>query len=288
MRDKIYITISDIYKTRHFTISQLIKKYILYLGGLITFIIMVLVIATSILGRKVEEYSHYKEENAKLNREIETKEFVLSDVSRKLDEVERITLINETLELSEVTPDKMLETIKLTQNERTRLMSIVPSGQPIKGAINYTSPFGERRHPTTGERSFHTGLDYGAPIGTEVIATSSGVVEYAGVSGAYGRMIILNHGSGFKTVYAHLNEIKVDVGDFVSSKDIIAKSGNTGRSTGPHLHYEVQHLNRRLNPRNFAEWGDKNYESIFQKEGSIKWDSLITMIKKEELAQERE
>lgn len=108
---------------------------------------------------------------------------------------------------------------------------------PLLGEI--TSGFGPRRHPITRERHFHEGIDIAADEGTPVYAARAGKVIFAGPSSGYGHLIILDHGL-YQTYYAHLFEVLVYKGQFVEAGQLIARSGNTGLSTGPHLHFEIR------------------------------------------------
>ncbi len=98
---------------------------------------------------------------------------------------------------------------------------------------------------------FHKGIDYAVPPGTDVVCTATGKVIFAGVRGGYGNCVIVSHGNGLSTLYAHLSKIEVSANDDVKVGEVIAKSGNTGRSTGPHLHYEVHKNNQPVNPKLF-------------------------------------
>lgn len=119
---------------------------------------------------------------------------------------------------------------------------------PINGA-RLSSGFGMRKHPVLGYNKMHKGLDFAAPTGTPIYASGNGVVEEAGWKGGYGKYVRIRHRNGLHTAYAHMNRIKVSKGQRVQQKDIIGTVGTTGRSTGPHLHYEV-HVNRKqVNPR---------------------------------------
>jgi len=119
---------------------------------------------------------------------------------------------------------------------------------PAPSGRNITSPFGWRLHPVLGVYSFHTGIDIGVPQGSPVIAVLDGVVRYAGELGGYGRTVILDHGNGITTLYAHNSELKVKKNDVVRAGSLIAYSGSTGRSTGPHLHFEVRVNGRPVDP----------------------------------------
>ncbi len=125
-----------------------------------------------------------------------------------------------------------------------------PLGVPHGGAL--TSLFGNRANPFSGRGSEdHGGLDFKGNTGDPIRATATGKIAFAGVQGGYGNVVRINHGNGYETVFAHLSEIKVKVGDAVKSGDVVGLLGSTGRSTGPHLHYEVQRNGERLDPEQF-------------------------------------
>ncbi|MBL8913675.1 MAG: M23 family metallopeptidase [Archangium sp.] len=139
------------------------------------------------------------------------------------------------------------------QNQKSLLASF-PSVWPARGWV--TSDFGSRLDPYTSERVMHAGLDIAGPHGKEVVAPADGTVVFAGLEGGYGNVLVIDHGYGIKTRYGHLASIKVKAGARVKRGDIIAAMGNTGRSTGPHLHYEVRLNGIAPNPRKFIldEW----------------------------------
>jgi murein DD-endopeptidase MepM/ murein hydrolase activator NlpD len=117
---------------------------------------------------------------------------------------------------------------------------------PVSGPI--TSPFGWRIHPIYGYRSFHTGIDIGVPTGTIVKAARYGKVIYTGYNGAFGLVVIIDHGNSLATMYAHLSRVFVSVGQKVGTLQAVAASGNTGWSTGPHLHFQVDLQGQPVNP----------------------------------------
>jgi murein DD-endopeptidase MepM/ murein hydrolase activator NlpD len=129
------------------------------------------------------------------------------------------------------------------------LLASVPSVWPTRGWV--TSDFGSRVDPYTSERVMHAGIDIAGPHGKEIIAPSDATVVFAGLEGGYGNVIVLDHGYGIKTRYGHLASVKVKPGERVKRGDLIAAMGNTGRSTGPHLHYEVRVNGIAQNPRKF-------------------------------------
>ncbi len=124
-----------------------------------------------------------------------------------------------------------------------------PRGWPATGRI--TSEFGQRENPRYGGSEFHSGLDISIPSGTPVRATAAGIVSFSGWSSGNGNLVVIEHGSGYSTFYAHNSSTLVRIGQKVSRGDVISYSGSTGNSTGPHLHYEVWHLGKAVNPRNF-------------------------------------
>lgn len=128
--------------------------------------------------------------------------------------------------------------------------SLHPAGRPInKGWIS--SYFGMRNDPFTGRRSMHRGMDFAGKEGSEVVAVAAGVVTWVGDRYGYGEMVEINHGKGYVTRYGHNEEILVKVGDRIKQGQIIATMGSTGRSTGPHVHFEVLHNGKAENPTQY-------------------------------------
>jgi murein DD-endopeptidase MepM/ murein hydrolase activator NlpD len=129
----------------------------------------------------------------------------------------------------------------------------IPLAPPLKDAYRLTSNFGNRNDPTRGGTRMHEGLDMAGAYGTPVYATADGVVISAGWAGAYGRLIKIKHDFGIETRFAHLSQIRVEVGQRVSRGDQIGDMGNSGRSTGTHLHYEVRLSGTATNPMTFIK-----------------------------------
>ena len=123
---------------------------------------------------------------------------------------------------------------------------------PVQGRL--TSDFGDRFHPIKQEHRHHDGIDIGAPRGTDIQAVADGVITFSGRQGGYGNVVIVDHGDGWKTKYAHCDSINVQKGDVVSASQTIAAVGSTGVSTGPHLHFEVEHNGKKLNPMKVFDW----------------------------------
>lgn len=140
----------------------------------------------------------------------------------------------------------------LTLLEKKRnLLASNPSIRPVKEGGWYSSRFGYRNSPFTGRREFHSGLDIAARFGTEVIATAQGKVSYAKKKMLLGNLVIIDHGHGMITKYGHLSKILVKQGDTVKRGDVVGLLGNTGRSTGPHVHYEVNINGAPVNPEKY-------------------------------------
>ena len=123
--------------------------------------------------------------------------------------------------------------------------------RPITSSARMSSGFGYRIHPVTGKTQFHKGMDFAAPIGTPIYATGNGVVTFSGWGTGYGRYVEVDHGNGTVTRYAHTSANYVNVGDTVYANQQIAAVGNTGRSTGAHLHYEVRQNGQAVNPQTY-------------------------------------
>jgi len=138
----------------------------------------------------------------------------------------------------------------LALGSRRRLQTVSqPSLWPVNGRL--MGPFGERDDPFSGEGEFHTGVDISAPSGTPVRATADGVVTFSEWSGGYGRLVIVDHGGGIQTYYAHLSTFFAYTGETVRRGEVVGAVGSTGRVTAPHLHYEVRIAGAPVNPYRF-------------------------------------
>ena len=122
---------------------------------------------------------------------------------------------------------------------------------PVPGHLSLTSLYGMRVHPITGAYKLHTGIDISAPLNTSFVAAANGIVSKATYNTAYGNMVIIDHGGGVQTLYAHGNEILVQLGQTVKAGDEILKVGSTGYSTGPHAHFEIRINGQTVNPLDY-------------------------------------
>lgn len=138
---------------------------------------------------------------------------------------------------------------RLSDADRAKILGYLFM-KPFHG--RYTSGFGIRRDPFTGGTGYHAGIDIAGPIGSPVISAKEGTVEVAGWYGGYGKCVIIRHQFGYETVYGHLSSVNVKEGSYVKAGQFIARLGNTGRSTGPHLHFEVRKWGRPTNPTRLA------------------------------------
>jgi len=141
----------------------------------------------------------------------------------------------------------VLESLLMSRSLSERVM---PSGRPVEDGW-LSSSYGKRNDPFTGKQDFHKGLDFAGKKGSEVIAVGDGVVSWAGNKSGYGKLVEINHGNGYTTRYGHNQSHMVKVGDTVKKGQQIALMGSTGRSTGPHVHFEVLRNGKSVNPSSF-------------------------------------
>ncbi len=175
----------------------------------------------------------------------------LEDAAKSKVVISDITINNskeDINQLQQAVPNKeksLNELVRLMENRNEVLLSI-PSIWPTVGRIS--SRFGYRRDPFTGILSFHDGLDIANAYGTPIYATADGIVEFAGWNGGYGNQVVINHGNGIETVYGHNSRLVAKKGEFVRKGQLISYMGSTGRSTGPHSHYEIRENGKKVNP----------------------------------------
>jgi len=154
--------------------------------------------------------------------------------------------------------ERQLYRINVTRAQVDRLnrtLALVPYRKPVIGEVEFTSGFGVRSDPFLGRPAMHTGLDFRAATGDPVRATANGKIVSSGWAGGYGRMVEIDHGNGLSTRYGHLSEINVKVGDTIRIGQVIGAVGSTGRSTGPHLHYETRIDGEAVDPQKFLRAG---------------------------------
>ncbi len=282
MKNRLLITISDYKGTKTYNIHKLVRRYAFIASVIILLILLISFWYINFLNDEVEKIEAKKveltQQNAQYSLQIDRKAKEIEKLGNKLDYLEDALGIKEEDTFEEI-QKAVLD--KITQTQRNFMLNVIPSSSPLKETV-ITSHFGYRIHPISKTKKFHQGIDLRAKTGTNVYATADGIVKrvHKYNSGSFGRLIVISHNYGFETAYAHLNKVKVETGDIVKKGDLIATSGNSGRSNAPHLHYEVRYLEKLLNPRYFLRWNIENYESIFEKERRVEWESLIEMIKR--------
>ncbi len=185
---------------------------------------------------------------------------LMFSVTEKLDKLGRKLAIQ----------SKSLDELTEMAKDRDKMFASLPSIKPVradklKNKVTLLSGFGRRLHPIHKVMKMHKGLDFTAPKGTPIYATGDGKVERVeNRRGGYGKNVIINHGYGYKTLYAHMNKIEVRKGQKVTKGQVIGEVGNTGLSSGPHLHYEVRHKGTAVNPIHFVMDGlsTEEYKSM--------------------------
>ncbi len=245
------------------------------------------------LQRKVDSLSisldAAKRENSDLNFKVTELEFaVAKPLQSALGQLnERSRKIESILDLVgvEVKPDSIdkpeggpyaqlpangMDNLLYRVDSYLDVISPIPLGYPVDGPI--TSGFGRRRDPFTGNPAFHPGVDIQANIGRKVRATADGIVRRVAYDKGYGRYVLIDHGNGFKTVYGHNSKLLVKTGAHVVRGQVISLVGSTGRSTGPHLHYEVRYKNKLVNPRSYVRIAAKLAEQAQKIEEAEKED----------------
>jgi murein DD-endopeptidase MepM/ murein hydrolase activator NlpD len=146
--------------------------------------------------------------------------------------------------------DESLSSIEAKILQQSVLKDMLPNSNPVNAAFN-SSSYGWRIDPFNGNKAFHEGLDFTANTGTPIRAAADGIVSSTEQGGAYGKLVKIEHGAGLETRYAHASKILVKVGERVTKGQIVAEVGSTGRSTGPHLHYEIRLNGASLDPRKY-------------------------------------
>lgn len=300
MRNYLTITITDVHGSRQFTLTHFVKRFILWFLAVLSVVVLIgggvlwqMLAERSELEMQIEDLYQQKsqlEENFQqamdkqnelftelsqdkmaLENEVQAKDGQLHFLQGALGKLEEHIGLDESKQnikrLSELSPlDLQL------------LMTKIPSGAPTTFKV-ISDGFGWRTHPISKKRSFHEGLDYSCDIGTPVQTTADGIVEKADWDNSgYGIQVIINHGYGFKTVYAHLSKALVSRGQVVGRGDDIGLSGNTGSASGPHVHYEVIFLGNKLNPRPFSDWGLRKMDSVFKQVKEVPWESFADLV----------
>ncbi len=291
MNNHFTVTIHDDNGVKQFNVHRFVTKALLYASLFILSMVFIAVGTILYLNNSVEAielkrdgvqsaYEDIKERNIALQRNMQATNSSLDRKKRELLELsDSLSEIEELIGLKPMSDSSIEERVsatKIDSQQRAVLMQLIPNGSPIE-YHGITSKYGYRIHPTLGKREFHRGSDMKAAMNTPVYAPADAIVEWSGYHkrSGFGRLVILEHSYGFKSYYGHLNKTVVKSGSFVKKGTLIAYTGNTGMSNGPHLHYEIRFIHRNVNPFWFIKWTQQNYDEIFQKEKKIPWQSLI-------------
>ncbi len=223
-----------------------------------------------------ESHNALYESMSQVQTDLLEKEKALEDANIRMNQIEMQMGMKPSLQEP---LEKKLENVELTLEQILPMMQYIPNGSPIEYK-GITSRYGYRTHPKLKKREFHRGSDMKASMKTPIYATADAVVEFAGYHkrSGFGNLIILIHNYGFKTYFAHLNKVTVKMGDFIKKGDLIGYTGNSGLSSGPHLHYEVRYIQNTLNPYWFIKWTIENYKEIFTKIKRAPWETLAKTI----------
>jgi murein DD-endopeptidase MepM/ murein hydrolase activator NlpD len=279
-KDRLVITISDVNTSKSYSVNKVIKKVLLWILAVILLIFSISFFTISELTKSVNKLSQDSKEletqNGRYSDQIKLKMKQIKELGSELEKIEDIIGINTDDTASLI---QRATLAKLTSAQKSYMLQTIPNSCPLK-ICKTTSEFGWRTNPVTNQKQYHKGIDLRAARRTTVYSTADGVVRYVQDKneGTFGRVVIISHNFGFETLYGHLRFTDVKVGDIVKKGQAIARSGNSGRSNGPHLHYEVSHASKVLNPIHFITWTMKNYEKIFEKQRRVEWESLVKLI----------
>lgn len=240
-----------------------------------------------ILNDRMEQYEHVmadmQERDDNVYRVIFESEPVASNLRKagyggvdryaKLDGYKNSDILIETTKRMDrlagqmVVQSKSFDEIWELARNKEKMMRSIPAIQPIaKGSGRIVSGYGMRFHPILKYRRMHWGIDISAPKGTPIYATADGVVEFTGRRGAFGNLVIINHGYGYKTQYGHMNNFAVKRKQKVKRGEIIGYVGNTGLSSAPHVHYDIVKDGKRINPVNFFynDFTPEEFEKVLE------------------------
>lgn len=201
-------------------------------------------IEKALLLKKAKIEENILQVEALVNSEMTKKEQFTNEVTeaQRVSDEANVTLT--TLSVEKVTLEDQIEKEEALRKSTTFIW-------PASG--RFTSPFGYRIHPISRTRRMHNGIDIANSTGTNIAASQNGKVIFAGYQGSYGNLIVIRHANGMETAYAHLSRISVSVGDAVTQGQSIGKMGNTGGSTGSHLHFEIRSNGTAVNPMNYLQ-----------------------------------
>ncbi|WP_121022151.1 M23 family metallopeptidase [Helicobacter vulpis] len=269
--------------------KQIAYYVLLFVLSVVLFLSTVLYIfETQITRNKTQikilraEFLKSSKTHTRLSKEVQGYVEDLLLAGERVNDLENIVGVENDNQEDKTPLSARLDVASITGAQKSFIMRFIPNDNPLESYKRISAEFSRRFHPILHRMQNHTGVDLSTPIDTPVYASANGVVGFAGNgwNGGYGRLIKLYHPFGFKTYYAHLHKIVVKDGEFVKKGQLIAYSGSSGMSTGPHLHYEVRFMDKPINPIFFIKWNMRNFDFIFTQERNIAWPSLLTTINK--------
>ncbi|MGF1910480.1 M23 family metallopeptidase [Vibrio kasasachensis] len=290
---KITITIPTDKEAQHFSISRKslllsiaatvtllgsTASYIYYHQQQITTLSQNLAQAHTEKNTLEQLYEEQMDTSHSLSQELEQKRDQLHVLGKRVYDVESVLGLSDETPLGEQNLEDRLDAAAVDSAVRATMFRMIPNDTPLDYQ-RISSSYGRRTNPISGKRHTHTGIDLTCKRGTSIVAPADGVIETVRPSKkGFGNFLTLRHSFGFMTSYAHLQYFKVKSGQFVSKGEVIATCGNSGNSTGPHLHYEVRFLGRSLNPQYTMDWTPDNFNYLFEKEKKVKWAPLVKLI----------
>ena len=297
MRNYFTVTISDVHGSRHYSFKYFFRKFawviltvflLIWGAGAVSLWWLayqaqemeqrnkqMIQAYNEVLLKTKADYEHLLDEKDNLESDLEQKSAQVEFLDQSLQGLE--SLVGVDSEEPEKLPyEERVKQVQLNTLGKSLMLTMIPSGHAVADYKGLTSKYGYRNHPITGKRHLHGGLDYRGQTGDDVVATADGVVQFSSYNedSGFGNLVTILHSNGFKSRYGHLSQRSVKVGEFVHQGQKIGEIGSTGRSSGPHLHYEVWFLHHRLNPQPFDEWTIEKYDDIFTKVKGVPWASL--------------
>ena len=216
--------------------------------------------------------SYASQDELEINLQLKQQD--LSYVADKLSEIESaLALSDDSFNLRD-----RVDSAALTTAVRHQMMQLIPNGPPVKTGY-LSSQYGYRLHPVSKKKAMHHGIDYAVNVGTPIYAPADGVIEVVRKSNkGSGNFLRVAHSFGFTSSYSHLSTFKVKRGDYVKKGQLIGLTGNSGLSTGYHLHYEIRLVGRSLDPLPFTKWEMNNFDAMFESNEDVQWDYLVNRI----------
>ncbi|NVK74039.1 peptidase M23 [Marinomonas sp. CT5] len=293
MKDNITVSISSIHGTKHFSFGKRTRhtfkliSYIIFLGVLLTAGIIYYLVTDAEFSKKklleletksstlTKEIDSLTALKTSLEQDLADREERMLVVSDRLDDLEKLLGMDDQNSAELLT---RLDTATINSSVRVAMLTHIPSGAPVINA-RISSGYGKRKHPVLGIIKFHRGQDFAVNTGTPIYAPADGTIEVIRpAKKGSGNFLRIMHAYGFTSSYSHLSKFAVEKGDFVKKGDLIAYSGNSGLTSGPHLHYEVRFVGRSLDPKPFMDWNVDNFDTIFKRVRGIAWESLVGKI----------